>query len=240
MRELLSILTVITAILYIASAEAFSPPSQFRDLYKSMTMKLSAFSTSSKYNSKESEVFLKDIHRVISLGPVPINERQFLINGWRWHTASALRDLQRYADVIDKIDAICDPNQFVGESTQEDFKNRLISCYSYVCEYNLKALMKIESELFFPWLQNLLPEAARPLMSEIVQDQADAKVLSAQIGKLCKSLSGNVDDCELIKKIGLKVKEIKKSYIRIQGVQVRKVSCLTVLPLLSGMHNSID
>jgi hypothetical protein len=216
----MSSLAILAAVLCLASADAFSRAFHSSGIFKSMRTTMSALSTSSKYNSKEAETFSNDIQRVISLGPVPLDERQFLINGWRWHTASALRDLQRYSDVIEKIEAMCDTNDFVGESSQEDFKKRIVSCYNYVCDYNLKALIKIESELFFPWLQRLLPAAALPLMIEIVQDQDNVKALSSQVGSLCKSLSGNSNDLNLIKKIGTKVREIKRNYLKIQSVQV--------------------
>ena len=192
-----------------------------------MAVTMSALKSTSKYNSREAEIFILDIERILALGTVPVNDRQFLINGWRWHTASALRDLERYSVVIRKIEATSDIDGSDEEDPLVSIKNRVISCYNYVCDYNLKALMKIESELFFPWLQRLLPSASRPLMSEIIQEQAEAKEISKQIGQLCKSLSGDKDDILLIKKIGLKVREIQKSYLKIQYVQVRKITNLT-------------
>jgi hypothetical protein len=57
-------------------------------------------------------------------------------------------------------------------------------------------------------------------MIEIVQDQDNVKGLSSQVGSLCKSLSGNSNDLNLIKKIGTKVREIKRNYLKIQSVQV--------------------
>ena len=73
-------------------------------------------------------------------------------------------------------------------------------------------------------------------MSEIIEEQAEAKEISKEIGQLCKSLSGGKDDIFLIKKIGLKVREIQKSYLKIQNVQVKRglefVVEITLLPFL--------
>ena len=221
MMNIIPALSMFSLLLCFASANAFSKAFQSTGFYKSMTVTMSALKSTSKYNSREAEVFISDIERILTLGTVPLNDRQFLINGWRWHTASALRDLERYSIVIRKIEATCDMDKLDEENSQVSIKNRVVSCYNYVCDYNLKALMKIESELFFPWLQRLLPSASRPLMSEIIEEQAEAKEISKEIGQLCKSLSGDKDDIFLIKKIGLKVREIQKSYLKIQNVQVK-------------------
>ena len=218
MKDCTSTISVLLVSLCLASSNAFPKMFQSSGFYKSMATTIAA----SNYNTKEAENFSKDMQRVISIGPIPLDERQFLINGWRWHTSSALRDLQRYSDVIDKIESVCNTSGFQGESSQEDFNKRITSCYNYVCDFNLKALMKIESDLFFPWLQRLLPAAALPLMVEIVQDQTDVRTLSSEIGNLCKSLSGNMHDLAAIHKIGEKVRKIRKNYIKLQNVQVSR------------------
>lgn len=218
--RMLAAISVLPLLLCLASANAFAQAFRSSGFYKAMTVHMSALSTPSKYNSMEAESFSKDIQRIIAEGPIPKAERQFLINGWRWHTASALRDLRRYSAVIEKIEAALDANHLREEKANEDDKNRVVSCYNYVCDFNLKALIKIESELFFPWLQRLLPSAAMPLMSEIIQEQADVRLLSNQVGILCKSLSGDSEDAIVIRKIAVKVREIQRSYAKIQSVQV--------------------
>ena len=218
--RILPAISMLSLLLCIASANAFAQAFRSSGFYRAMAVTMSALTSPSKYNSAEAEMFSKDIQRIIAEGPIPKSERQFLINGWRWHTASALRDLERYSVVIEKIEAECDMNQLNDKKSNEDIKNRIISCYNYVCDYNLKALIKIESELFFPWLQRLLPSGALPLMSEIMQEQADVRILSNQIGQLCESLSGDIEDIRAIRKIRLKVREIKRSYAKIQSVQV--------------------
>ena len=231
MMNILPAISMLSLLLCLASANAFDQAFRSSGFYKAMTLTMSSLKSSSKYNSVEAELFSRDIQRIIAEGPVPIFERQFLINGWRWHTASALRDLERYSVVIAKIEAASQSviDQVKEKKANEEIKNRVVSCYNYVCDYNLKALIKIESELFFPWLQRLLPTGALPLMSEIMQEQADVRILSNQIGILCKSLSGDMDDIRAIRIIGTKVREIQKSYAKIQNVQVCPIFPFAVL-----------
>jgi hypothetical protein len=182
-------------------------------------------SDSTKYTSRAAAEFSADIIEIIESGPIPTKERQFLINGWRWHTASALRDLQRYAAVLDNVAAACTTAGDDGASSMTDsqYKERITQCYSFVIDYNLKALMKIETELFFPWLRRLLPPTADPLMSELTQEQNDVRTLSTQIGQLCSTLSGSsnsaLEDVTVIRKIESKIQAIRKSYKKIQSVQ---------------------
>ena len=232
---------------------------------RNLKLAMSTLTEKSKYDSREAMEFSFDIQTIIDKGPIPRAERQFLINGWRWHTASALRDLERYATILEKVAAACaeqndlsfSPSNILATNITTDktsvrvllYQERIHQCYSFVLDYNLKALMKVESELFFPWLRRLLPPTAAPLMSEIVQEQNDVRVLSAQIGQLCLSLKDSMqangelnkkgnspgsssssasnhphshqprDDVALIRKIESKVASIRKSYEKIQSVQ---------------------
>ena len=175
---------------------------------RNLKLAMSTLTEKSKYDSREAMEFSFDIQTIIDKGPIPRAERQFLINGWRWHTASALRDLERYATILEKVAAACaeqndlsfSPSNILATNITTDktsvrlllYQERIHQCYSFVLDYNLKALMKVESELFFPWLRRLLPPTAAPLMSEIVQEQNDVRVLSAQIGQLCLSLKDSM------------------------------------------------
>lgn len=191
MVGVMSTLTLFLLLICMASANAFVHAYNRAidsKALKSFKVTMSSLRTPSEYNSKEAEIFSNDIKNILSLGPIPVKERQFLINGWRWHTISALRDLQRYSAVIEKIEAQYDMS--ILKNTREDFKTRINLCYNYVCDYNLKALMKIETDLFFPWLQRLLPSQSKSLMIEVIQEQADVRAKSIQIGSLCRSLTG--------------------------------------------------
>lgn len=39
------------------------------------------------------------VARLLEAGPVPPAEREFLVNGWRWHARSVLRDVGRFQAV---------------------------------------------------------------------------------------------------------------------------------------------
>jgi len=216
----MSTLTLFLLLICMVSANAFVKAYNRAidsKALKSFKVTMSSLRTPSEYNSKEAEIFSNDIKNILSLGPIPMKERQFLINGWRWHTISALRDLQRYSAVIEKIEAQYDMN--ILKNTRDDFKTRINLCYNYVCDYNLKALMKIETDLFFPWLQRLLPSQSKSLMIEVIQEQADVRAKSIQIGSLCRSLTGDMTDIQSIRKISTKIKEMRISYLKIQNVQ---------------------
>ena len=44
---------------------------------------------------------IEELRSIIKQGPVPATDRDFLINGWRWHTKSVLRDISRFINIID-------------------------------------------------------------------------------------------------------------------------------------------
>lgn len=216
-------LASILLCLGLVTANAFKGPFQGNNFFKGLKLAISSITSESKYSSRDSANFVNDIERIIADGPIPVSERQFLINGWRWHTSSALRDLQRYTAVLEHVENGYSSH---AENTSNksdgitNYKDRVDACYKFVCGYNLKGLMKIESELFFPWLKEMLPPAAIPLMSELTQEQSDAKILSSQIGQLCVELSGRIDDdLSAIRQINSKLKAIRKSYLKIQSVQ---------------------
>jgi hypothetical protein len=40
------------------------------------------------------------VNKLLEKGPVPGVERDFLINGWRWHARAVLRDVGRFRAVV--------------------------------------------------------------------------------------------------------------------------------------------
>ena len=92
--------------------------------------------------------------------------RQFVINGWRWHTASVLRDIKRFSTILK------DTEIFIGSSSSSSSSpslslssklDQINGCHQFLCDFNWKALMRVESELFFPWLSEILPGTASSL-----------------------------------------------------------------------------
>lgn len=58
----------------------------------------------SSFHSSQFLLPSDDSHSVLGplhadVGPVPPSDRDFLINGWRWHSRSVLRDVRRFQEV---------------------------------------------------------------------------------------------------------------------------------------------
>lgn len=58
----------------------------------------------SSFHSSQFLLPSADSHSVFAplhadVGPVPPSNRDFLINGWRWHSRSVLRDVRRFQEV---------------------------------------------------------------------------------------------------------------------------------------------
>lgn len=152
-------------------------------------------------------VIVDGLRGVIEAGPIPVKERCFVINGWRWHTASVIRDLERFRAVVKSIKrnkrgasdtaAAVEAGGGVGAEAQQKQPVRLdatsaarvLGCYQFVCGFNWKALMKVEAEIFFPWLQKLLPDSAISLMDDIVQQHSIIVGLCGKMEVQCQSLS---------------------------------------------------
>ena len=110
----------------------------------------------------------------IEHGPIPMNSRNFRINGWRWHTQAVIRDLKRFEDVLRK-------SQDNVNLTQRELTDRLLQCHKFVCNFNWAALMRVEREIFYPWLRDLLPEQGRLLAAEFTQSHKVATGLSYRL-----------------------------------------------------------
>lgn len=104
------------------------------------------------------------IDKLIANGPVPVNERIFMVNGWRWHTMAILRDLGRFQALVDRLELQSAATGGTSPSPPS-CKERLESAYQFTLQFNWNSLRKVEATLFFPWLKAKLP----PLVSEEVQ-----------------------------------------------------------------------
>ena len=93
-----------------------------------------------------------------------------MINGWRWHTASVLRDLQRFSLIVKDTEKEIEKGTSQSlslsssSSSLENKFEQINGCHKFVCDFNWKALMRVERELFFPWLSEILPVSAKPLI----------------------------------------------------------------------------
>jgi hypothetical protein len=123
-----------------------------------------------------------DVKQLLDNGPIPVAERRFLINGWRWHTKSVIRDLNRFEKVLIDSDKEIQ-NNIVSE--------RLNKCFAFVFDFNWKACMKVERELFFPWLQKLLPDSLDYIFVDVYKKHETIKSLTANLARQCKVMTND-------------------------------------------------
>eukprot|EP01038_Epipyxis_sp_PR26KG_P004944 gene4944-6917_t len=142
----------------------------------------------SSIDSALDEGLISDIKVVIEQGPIPKSDRRFMINGWRWHTKSVIRDLNRYKAIISNFLSQTSNSTSTSTTDYNNIRNkqkvqinRVISCHNFVCNFNWKALDRVDSKIFFPWLTTLLPGSAQPLISDILEQH---DVINNLVGKI--------------------------------------------------------
>ena len=109
-------------------------------------------------------------------GPVPKAEREFRINGWRWHTKAVIRDLKRF-------EAVVRMGQKEAALTPTELTDQMARCHSFLCNFNWAALMRVERDIFYPWIRDILPEQSRALANEFTRSHITAKDLSQRLGR---------------------------------------------------------
>jgi hypothetical protein len=131
-------------------------------------------------------------------GSIPRSERAFVIHGWRWHTISVLRDLDRLqlllCDVLDRqLEVLRD------FPTARCTLERVTASHDFACNFNLRALRRVEEELFVPWLARILPreglgehhklQEVREHLREVREHHKLTQRLAAQVDEHCASLA---------------------------------------------------
>lgn len=147
-----------------------------------------------------------EFKEVLDKGPIPINDRQFLINGWRWHTISVIKDLNRFRKLSESS---------IDHSSLDD--ERLSKCYNYVFSFNWKALMRVEREIFFPWLSDILPEPSKILIVTIIEKHEKIKALTEKLQDICVSCNDINKNSDTMKRI---LNELSECASSIQNTQV--------------------
>eukprot|EP00752_Nemacystus_decipiens_P014842 g13214.t1 len=112
--------------------------------------------------------------------PVPVGERQFQINGWRWHSRAVLRDIARFrraallaADVVDRG----------GGEDGEAAVQRVVKCYGFMWTFSFTKLHNTEMSLFFPWLRELIPKEALPPLADFDREREGVVKIANKIGQ---------------------------------------------------------
>lgn len=131
-----------------------------------------------------------DIQAALRNGPVLTTDRLFLINGWRWHTLSVIRDLSRFIALVDKLKTELETP--IDRSRDVDWtrickekRERLQSAYSFVYQFNWIALQHVERDVFFPWLSDKLPPVARSAIKSISEYHVIVQQLGNQLKEQC-------------------------------------------------------
>jgi len=202
-----------------SAALFFSPPGQLLERARRMLRAVPS--------AVEEAAVVGDLKKIIENGPIPASERCFIVNGWRWHTSAVIRDLERFKGVVST-----EMQQGVSSSSSNNNSNsnsksaeRIMGSYNFVFGFSWKALMRIEREIFFPWLERLLPESAVNLLSDIVQQHTVINVLSEKMLQQCTLLLKTKDEMNSdahiasYKRIDDLIGQLQACALRIQSVQ---------------------
>lgn len=111
-------------------------------------------------------------------------------------------------------------------ASQTSLQLKRLSLFSFCLLYwetggfNWKALIRVEKEIFFPWLQSLLPTSSTKLIGDIIEEHNVIGALSAQLGVLCLSSENSGVHDDRLQKIEILIGKLKNSALRIQTAQV--------------------
>ena len=175
-----------------------------------------------------------EFQELLDQGPIPVLERTFVIQGWRWHTKSVLYDLERFQKLINKlrVEYITHISHESATMSSLDLNNlqkqkddKLERGFNFVFNFNFKALMRVEREIFFPWLADILPSSSKPLVEGIINKHSKINELTERLRGLCttcSALDDNMNDMQAI------LAELKQSTRDIQNIQVSYHITITI------------
>ncbi|CAM9553906.1 unnamed protein product [Pylaiella littoralis] len=112
--------------------------------------------------------------------PVPVEERGFQINGWRWHSRAVLRDIERFrraALLAAEVGRGADGGGEEGAAAVA----RVAKCYDFM--WTFTKLHKSETSLFFPWLRELIPEKSLPPLDDFDKEREGVVRIGNKIGQ---------------------------------------------------------
>lgn len=112
--------------------------------------------------------------------------KEFLIQGWRWHCMSLIRD----ADRLERLAAHLSSNKVNDNSGLE----ALLSAADYVVNFNMAGLYRIESTMFVKWLRKNLCNV------DAFSDSSNATATAAAFSKVIDKIDNQRISCEMIGK----------------------------------------
>eukprot|EP01039_Chlorochromonas_danica_P005087 gene5087-5591_t len=205
MLFVLIFLQVLVLSLHVSTFAAFPHATlSYRTVYQSIQYKISSFARKShswKFfhhpndNTLTSPDGGEEIEALLRQAPIPPSERVFLINGWRWHTLSVIRDLKRFGvaahearQALTLSSASRAGNSGKTEKDYERQGRRLEECFQFVYRFSWTALMHVEKEIFFPWLLEVLPAPVHPFVQRIASLHDRVQSLGETLAKECHKL----------------------------------------------------
>ena len=114
---------------------------------------------------------------------------EFLIQGWRWHCMSLIRD----ADRLERLAEQLSNNKVDSDSGLE----ALLSAADYVVNFNMAGLYRIESTMFVKWLRKNL---CNNLDADAFRDSSNADAPSTAFGIVIDKIDNQRVDSEKIGK----------------------------------------
>ncbi|CAM9352362.1 unnamed protein product, partial [Phaeothamnion confervicola] len=215
--------------------------------------------------------------------PVPPSERDFLINGWRWHSRGVIRDVARLGTVAAAtLDAATDavatatrqqrnrgkanakkgggadgsaredgpPAAAAAAAAAEeaaaakeellDGARRLQRAYDFAWTFSYSKLMRVESELFFPWLREQLPAETGPVLDGFEQDRQQIRTLGARLGQACAATDGPRGATALLRAVDLsaELQQRVASLVRAQEAYILPYVAAYVTPKAQRRFNT--
>lgn len=132
------------------------------------------------------EKTLTVIKQFLSESSTDGNSKEFLIQGWRWHCMSLIRD----ADRLERLAAHLSSNKVNDDSGLE----ALLSAADYTVNFNMAGLYRIESTMFVKWLRKHLCNA------DAFGDRTNAAAMTTAFVKVIDKIDSQRVDCEKIGK----------------------------------------
>jgi hypothetical protein len=80
---------------------------------------------------------------------------KFHIHGWRWHTMSLIRDLNRLSSLASSIVHVPRISSEMDDPAVGNALDDLNKAAAFVVDINMKGLHRIEAKTFFPWLKKI-------------------------------------------------------------------------------------
>ncbi len=229
-------LLILQAVIFCHNIAAFTPsisPS-YKTFIQSVQRRISA--AKSRHFASPQFVEMEDVEHLLIQAPISVSQRVFLINGWRWHTMSVVRDLRRLSSVANQIRKQLKSIIHIDKSIESSSANydKLIGSYSFVYKFNWCALMQVERELFFPWLRSMLPNSMDAYIESMSSLHAKVHNLGDALGQECMLLksSHELDISPVllhnkVEEIDRMINDLSGYAIRIQHIQVGAHACLS-------------